>query len=139
MAFTFCCELEEVINETGSYIDGKKEGKWISYLEDGQIWYEESYTNGIENGEFTMYGYGNYTIFHKLKLENKADGKLNGKSIHYHINGEISRIVNFINGKQNGTDIFFDKNGNTYWSGNYKDGVLTDGDYIKSDKPLNLY
>ena len=118
LSFSFGCGSEEVINEVGNYKDGekhgkwisyckhdnkiqegnykngKKHGKWISYLEDGQIWYEENYIDGKEHGEFILYGYGNYNIFHKLKLENKKDGNLDGKSIHYHINGEINSIVN---------------------------------------------
>ncbi len=161
--FSFCCEMEEVSREVGdykdgekhgkwisycihdqkinegNYIDGEKHGKWISYLEDGQIWYEENYKDGEEHGEFILYGYGNYNIFHKVKIENKKDGKLDGKSIHYHINGEIGRIINYKDGIQIGTDIFYDKDGKIYWSGNYNDGVLIDGDFIKSDKPFNLY
>jgi uncharacterized protein len=161
--FSFCCELEEVVNEVGNYKDGKKDGTWISYckhdnkiqegnykngkkhgkwffyLEDERIWYEGHYVDGKENGESILYGNGNYNIFHKLKIENKKDGNLDGKSIHFHINGEISRIVNYKYGQQNGTDVFYDKNGIIYWSGNYKDGVLIDGDFIETDKPLNLY
>jgi antitoxin component YwqK of YwqJK toxin-antitoxin module len=162
-SFSFSCGLEEATSEVGNYKDGKKDGKWISYcehenkiqegnykdgekqgkwvfyLEDGPIWYEENYVDGIEHGEFILYGYGNYNIFHKLKLENKKDGKLDGKSIHYHVNGAISRILNYKNGEQNGTNIFYDKNGQIYWHGNYKDGELIDGDFVNSDKPLNLY
>ena len=137
--FSFCCEMEEVTREVGDYKDGEKHGKWISYLEDGEIWYEENYIDGKEHGEFILYGYGNYNIFHKLKLENKKDGTLDGKSIHYHINGEINSIVNYVDGKEDGKNIFYDKDGRIYWSGNYKDGVLVDGDFIKSDEPFNLY
>jgi antitoxin component YwqK of YwqJK toxin-antitoxin module len=132
------CEHGNIIEE-GNYKDGKKHGKWISYLEDGSIWYEENFIDGKEYGEFILYGYGNYNIFHKLKLENKKDGNLDGKSMHYHINGEIGRVQNYKDGIKNGTDIFYDKNGRIYWSGNYKDGILIDGQSIKSDEPFDLY
>ena len=114
-------------------------GKWISYLEDGQIWYEENYINGKEYGEFILYGYGNYNIFHKVKSENKKDGKLDGKSIHYHVNGEINSIVNYKDGKKVGKNNFYDKDGKIYWSGYYENGILINGDFIKSDKPFNLH
>ena len=136
--WTSYCEHGNIIEE-GNYKDGKKHGKWISYLEDGQIWYEENYKDGEEHGEFILYGYGNYNIFHKVKIENKKDGKLDGKSIHYHINGEINSIVNFQNGEKDGENIFYDKDGKIYWSGNYKEGILVDGNFIKSDEPFNLY
>ena len=161
--YSFCCGPEEVVNEVGNYkdgkkdgkwisyckhdqkiqegnyIDGEKHGKWISYLEDGQIWYEENYKDGEEHGEFILYGYGNYNIFHKVKIENKKDGKLDGKSIHYHVNGEIGRVENYINGIKNGTDIFYDQDGRIYWSGNYEDGILINGGSIKSDIPFNIH
>ena len=161
--FSFCCEMEEVTREVGDYKDGekhgkwisyckhenkiqegnykngKKHGKWISYFEDGQVWFEGNYNNGKEHGEFIYFGNGNYNIIHKLELVNYKDGELDGQSIHYHVNGEINSIVNYQNGEKDGKNIFFDKDGKIYWSGNYKDGVLVDGDFIKSDKPFNLY
>ena len=163
LSFSFGCGFEEVINEVGNYKDGKKDGKWISYckhdhkieegnykdglkqgkwisyFEDGKIWYEGNYKNGKEHGEFIYFGNGNYNIIHKLELVNYKDGELDGQSIYYHINGEINSIVNYQNGKKDGENIFYDKDGKIYWSGNYKDGVLVVGDFIKSDKPFNLY
>ncbi len=163
LSITFCCGTEEVMNEEGKYLDGEKHGKWTSYCEhgniieegkylngekhgkwttyfdDGQIWYEGKYKDGKKSGDFIFYGYGNYNTLHKVYLENHKDGKLDGELIHYHINGEIGRVENYIDGIQNGTDIFYDKDGKIYWSGNYKDDVLIDGDFIKSNKPFNLY
>jgi len=139
LSLSFGCGPEEVTNEVGNYQDGKKDGKWIYYLEDGQIWYEGNYKDGVEHGEFILSGYGNYNIFHKVKVENYKNGKLDGKSIHYHINGEIGRIENYKDGYQNGNDIFYDKDGKIFWSGNYKDGIFIYGDFLKSDRPFNLH
>ena len=163
ISFSFGCGPEEVINEEGNYRDGKKDGKWISYcihdqkieegnykdgkkdgkwifyLEDGQIWYTGSYQEGKEHGEFIYNGYGNYNIFHKITLENYRDGKLSGDAINYHVNGEINSIVSYKSGEKDGNSIFYDKDGKKYWSGNYQDGVLIDGNFIKSDTPFNLY
>ena len=163
LSISFGCEMEEVVNEVGNYKDGTKDGKWtsyckhekkieegyykdgkkhgnwISYFEDGQIWYEENYNNGKQHGQSIYYGNGNYNIIHKLELVNYKDGELDGQSIYYHINGEINSTVNYQNGKKDGENIFYDKDGKIYWSGNYKDGVLVVGDFIKSDKPFNLY
>ena len=99
-SFSFGCGPEEIINEEGSYREGKKDGKWISYckhehkiqegnyidgekhgkwiyyFEDGQIWYEGSYKDGKEYGKFIYNDYGNYNDLHKLYSENYKDGKI---------------------------------------------------------------
>ena len=139
LSFSFGCGFEEVINEVGNYKDGLKQGKWISYFEDGKIWYEGNYKNGKEHGEFIYFGNGNYNILHKLELNNYKDGILDGETIYYHINGEKNSVINYKDGNKDGKNIFYDKDGKIYWSGTYKDGVLIDGDFIESDKPFNLY
>ena len=131
--------MEEVTREVGDYKDGEKHGKWISYFEDGKIWYEGNYKNGKEHGEFIYFGNGNYNIIHKLELNNYKDGVLDGETIYYHINGEKNSVINYKDGNKDGKNIFYDKDGKIYWSGTYKDGVLIDGDFIESDKPFNLY
>jgi len=136
--WTSYCEHGNIIEE-GNYRDGKKHGKWTSYFDDGQIWYVGNYKDGKKHGEFVYYGYGNYNILHKVRLQNFKDGKLNGKHIEYHINGEINSIVNYKDEKKVGKNNFYDKDGRMYWSGYYKDGILMDGDFIKSDKPFNLH
>jgi len=163
LSISFGCGSEEVTNEEGEYKNGEKHGKWTSYcehgkiieevnytqgkkhgkstsyFEDGQIWNEGNYKDGQEHGGFIYYGYGNYNLLHKIELQNYINGKLNGKLIHYHINGEISRIDNYKNDKENGTSIFYDKDGEIYWSGNYEHGNLINGSSVKSDKLFNLY
>ena len=47
--------------QEGNCKNGKKHGKWISYLEDGQIWYEENYIDGKEVGKWIQYN-GDGTI-----------------------------------------------------------------------------
>ncbi len=76
-----------------------------------------------------------------LRSNKKDQGiwQFDGKSIHYHINGEIGRIENYKDGYQNGNDIFYDKDGKIFWSGNYKDGIFIYGDFLKSDRPFNLH
>ena len=137
--FSFCCGPEEITKEEGNYKDGNKDGKWISYCEHGNIIEEGNYKDGKKHGEFVYYGYGNYNTLHKIRLQNFKDGKLNGKHIEYHINGEINSIVNYKDEKKVGKNNFYDKDGRMYWSGYYKDGILIDGDFIKSDKPFNLH
>ena len=48
----------------------------------------------------------------------------------------INEVGNYKDGKKDGKNIFYDKDGRIYWSGNYKDGVLVDGGFIKSDNHL---
>ena len=136
--WTSYCEHGKIIEE-GNYIDGNKEGKWISYFEDGQIWYEGNFKDGKEYGKFIYYGYGNYNILHKVRLQTFKDGKLNGKHIEYHINGEINSIVNYKDEKKVGKNNFYDKDGKIYWSGYYENGTLINGGFIESYKPFDLH
>ena len=64
----------------GYYKDGKRDGKWLSWSENGKI----------INGE-----------------ENYKDGKLDGIQIHYYENGELLRKWRCENGKEV-EEIFYD-------------------------------
>ena len=46
LSFSFGCGFEEVINEVGNYKDGKKDGKWTSWYDDGQKWSERIWKDG---------------------------------------------------------------------------------------------
>ena len=41
--------------EQGSFKNGERHGAWISYHENGQLWYEGDYKNGKKEGDWVDY------------------------------------------------------------------------------------
>ena len=89
----FTGELFDREHLFGSIVNGKKEGKWVSYHENGQLSYQEIYKNG------------------KL-LSNES----------YYTNGEVRYFNNYKNGKQHGNLIYSDRYGNKYHQ-TFKNGI----------------
>ncbi len=133
-------------NIIGKYINGKKEGKWIEYNNDGSIHSILHYEDDKLDGECIEY-YPNGNISTKcMYVDNKKFGKyikyyengnikieqnyffnvLNGKSIIYYPNGNIMIIEYYKNNHLNGKYIYYYPNGNiseiTYYKDNNKNG-----------------
>lgn len=85
----------------------KKNGTW--YLQNQIQPYSgpfiDYYLNGKKQGEGILF-----------------NGKLRGKRLIYHINGEVSDIVNYQNGIPNGTEERFYKDGTLMQKGDFKNG-----------------
>jgi len=81
----------------GQYINGKREGKWIWWNEDGQRTSDINYKSGFKLSSETKYTYY-YTGLIKSEI-NYKDDKLGGKYHSWHENGQ------------------------KWWEGNYKDRV----------------
>ena len=88
-------------------INGKREGKWISYYENGQIKKEGNYMNGWYYGSWNSY-YENGQIESK---ENFSNQKREGKWISYYENGQIKTEGNYKYGKRKDKWTSYDENG----------------------------
>ena len=122
------------IKAEGKLKIGKKEGKWIFYHCDGKsIWLKGEFKNGLKEGEFVEYGwFGRTDTYHKRKSEFYKQGKLDGKSIHYHENGSVSKIDHFKYGEQHGESVYINEDGKTWWKGVYKHGILVQGEAVNN-------
>ena len=80
--------------EQGSIKNGKREGAWVRYHENGQLGYKENYKNG----------------------------KLEGAEVWYWDNGQLRHKGNFKNGKKDGYWISYWGNDQLFYKGNYKNG-----------------
>lgn len=92
------------ISRMYTHIGGVKQGKYISYFmytKNKSV--EANYTDGKLNGKYTTY----YEDGSKLTEENYTYGKLNGKYIEYNPNGSKLIEANYINGKLNGPVIHY--------------------------------
>jgi len=84
------------IAEVGNYVDGKKDGKWVGYFENGSIKRMDNYSNGISDGISTVY-------FNE---------------------GNIPSITGqYVNGKREGLWYTLTYKGDTMEVNTYKDGV----------------
>ena len=80
----------------GTFTNGKVDGTWIGYYDNGQLNYK--------------------TTFKKLKME--------GDSVHYHKNGQLWSRGNFKNGEREGAWVDYNKDGTAVkrLTGTFKDG-----------------
>jgi antitoxin component YwqK of YwqJK toxin-antitoxin module len=83
--------------QRGSFKDGKKDGPWVNYWGNGQL-----------------YSRGTY-----------KDGKLHGPWVSYWENGQLSDQGTYKDGKLHGPWVSYWENGNVWekYTGTYKDGV----------------
>jgi antitoxin component YwqK of YwqJK toxin-antitoxin module len=95
--------------EEGVFVNGRKEGQWVKYFEDGKApKLKGSYSNNRPDGEFIRY-YKNGKIREKGSF---SKSKLKGEYIRYHSNGNIEYIGSYNNlGEESGVIQYFYKNG----------------------------
>ena len=82
--------------EHGSIENGKREGAWVTYYENGQLWYKGDYKSGKQEGAW----------------------------VSYHKTGKLKSKGNFKNGKATGAWVGYLKDGTVFkdWTGTFKDG-----------------
>ena len=98
----------------GAFKNGKIEGPWFSYHDNGQIRYkdEEREAPRVEHWENGQVGY-------KGAFKN---GKHEGPWVVYHDNGQLADKGEFKNGKFEGTWIAYYDDGQLWSEGEYKNG-----------------
>tara|TARA_B100001971_G_C18079110_1_gene477290 strand:- start:145 stop:762 length:618 start_codon:yes stop_codon:yes gene_type:complete len=77
----------------GSFKNGVKDGPWVSYWGNGQLWEKGDYKNGLKEGPW----------------------------VGYHENGGLLQKGNYKDGKQDGPWISYHENGQLEYKGDYKD------------------
>ena len=79
--------------EQGSFKNGKRDGAWVGYHKNGQLWYENNYKNGKSEGTWTD----------------------------YHTNGQLWSKGNYKNGRLDGVWVVYSRDGQLYSKDTYKD------------------
>ena len=95
------------------YVDGLKNGQWISYDKSGKIIRKESYLNNLKHGEWITRGKQNYFVGHKHGLYQEYWNELN-----------IKEECNYKLSKKDGLCT-------TYWNSG---GIKEKGHYIEDIK-----
>ena len=110
-----------VIGQSQGFIkNGKMEGSWIGYWDNGQLSYKGEYKNGKREGSWISY-WDNGQLKSKGNWKN---GKTEGSWISYYDNGQLMYKGDFKNGKEDGSWVWFNKDGTVWkdYTGTYKDG-----------------
>ena len=80
----------------GAYKDGKEEGVWEFYYDNGQIYSKPTYKDGKLHGYYEEY-LSNGQLERKLTYKN---GKLDGVWLEYYENGKLNYKIIFKNGER---------------------------------------
>ena len=108
----------------GTFRHGKKDGPWVGYWANGQLWVKETFKDGILDGPWVLY-YDNGQLETKGNYKN---GKWDGPWIGYRRSGRLYWKGDYKNELKEGPWVFYHKDGtvNEHPSGNYKNGVKVD-------------
>lgn len=138
-----------VLEQKGTYDqEGRPVGKWVWYYDNENLWREEFFINGLQDGLVTEFDRNGNVIaegeyFEGLeegkwiyKLENHriegtySAGMRNGMWQHFYPNGQLSFEGQFINDNPNGKHIYYWDDGKKKDEENYING-RKEGDWIR--------
>ena len=112
------------------YKNGKLNGKDSAWWSDGRKIYEKNYKNGILNGLSTEW-YENES--QKSAEGEYIDGKANGKWAFWFPNGQIAQEYFKIDGKRDGKWLEYGSDGKLIRESSWKDGECISGDWCPED------
>ena len=109
------------IKEIGHWKDGKQNGLFQMYTEDGILIDSGTFKNGERDGVTEQF----YNDTGKLRVSaNYKNGVLEGEFKAYYPNGNLQGEVNYINGEMNGEFKEYHENKKIRLSGSYKNSCL---------------
>jgi len=106
--------------EQGSFKNGKREGAWVEYFENGQLKSNGHYKNGKYEGAWVFY----YESGQLYARGNYKNSKLKGAWVSYYENGQIWFKGNYKNDKEEGVWVGYNEDGTVFkpYTGTYKGG-----------------
>ena len=111
----FTGEVDEGAKK-GPFKNGKKDGMWVWYHDNGQLEWKQGYKNGILHGKSVMY-YDNGQLWSKGERKNGYD---EGASIWYYRNGQVQTMGNHNRSAREGTWVEYYDNGQLESKGDYR-------------------
>jgi antitoxin component YwqK of YwqJK toxin-antitoxin module len=107
--------------ERGSFKDGKQDGPWVSYYENGQLYGKGTWKDGKQDGLWVSY-YKNGQLYGETTFK---DGVNDGPLVSYYEDGQLSEKGTYKDGERDGPWVGFNKDGtvNEEWTGTFKDNV----------------
>lgn len=134
-------------SETGYVVNGKKNGTWLTYHDEGRIKTLSTYVDGQKTGPYMelsnrgqiekqieyqgdkLHGVSTTYKFGKpIKETPYVNGKIEGRYVEYNDKGDqVAKEVYFKDGKQHGSLKYFDENGKVTLEYEYKNGEKVSG------------
>jgi antitoxin component YwqK of YwqJK toxin-antitoxin module len=105
--------------DSGNILNGKKDGDWFSYWQDGQLSVAMTYRDGT--------GYGDYKGYHSngtLKVTGQLDneGNMDGQWLYYSRTGLLTNNYNYRHGALHGSFLTWFENGQPKEDWNFYEG-----------------
>lgn len=133
---TINCDAQTTNQVNGN---GKKEGKYVKYYDNGKMKYEGQFRNGVPYGNFTHY-FNNGKV--KAEVAYSDDGVISHTKSYYK-NGNLMAVGNYINKVKDSVWMYYlDESGNPMISmETYKNGMLSGESityYSESGEPAEI-
>ena len=109
--------VQDKVKPVGNYKNGKKNGEWKFFYENGNLRYVFNYKDDEFHGECKWF----YENGNLKEIGNYIDGKAQGEGKFFYESGNLQMIVNFKDDKTQGEGKLFYENGNLEKVINYKD------------------
>ena len=119
----------------GSYKNGKQDGKWTRWHENGQKWYEGTFKDGILDGLHTTW----YENGQKKDKGTYKDGKRERKWTAWYESGKLGGKGTYKDGKWDGLLTEWYENGQKKRERIYRDGKEIESTYWDEDGDLIDY
>jgi hypothetical protein len=127
--YTRTCDSKLI--ETGTFLNGQKDGEWKSYSKEGTLIKTIHYSNGVLNGEVLF----NYSSGKKKLSGNFSNGLKNGYWAFYSQEDKIQWDLTYQEGKPTGNAQSYDSKGKKVLiSFNFETGT-----YLKNSSDFNLF
>jgi len=108
----------------GPFKDGKSDGPWVWYYENGQLNQKGTYKDGKNDGPWFFY-FGNGKLSWKGTFK---DDELDGPWVSYWDNGQLQRKGTYKDGKMDGPWVGYNKDGTVSEEGT---GTFKNGEKVK--------
>ena len=105
----------------GTFKDGKRDGPWFWFYDNGQLGRKGTFKDGRQEGPYVSY-HDNGQLDSKVSYK---DGKMDGPRVSYHENGQLFFKETYKDGKKHGPWEGYHKDGTVdeKWTGTFKNGV----------------
>ncbi|MBL7939250.1 MAG: hypothetical protein JNL43_07815 [Flavobacteriales bacterium] len=108
------------VKEEGSYTEGKKSGRWVTYNINGIAVAEGSYSDGTPTGQWTYFDDAGV----KLREQGLLNGNPEGLCTVYDQRGRVIQQMNYRNGRLHGKMTVYDTDGKAVKTTEYEDGSV---------------
>ena len=119
----------------GAYLNGKRNGIWKEFDEKGKLLATVGYSNGVLNGEVTVF-FENSNIPHTTKLY--RNGIQTGAFAEHYPKGNLKERSMYVNGQRDGAATFFYPSGKIHSRGSYSKGFKEGRWQYNDEKGLPL-